>query len=107
MLRLRPRSVCEIGVGPGLVSEVLRKVGIEVTTVDVEPSVVPDVLADVRRLPFDDLRFDASLCCQVLEHLPFEDFGVSLCELRRITRGHLVLSLPDQDAYFELSVHLP
>jgi len=104
---LHPRTVLEIGVGTGIVSDALRRLGIAVTTVDVEPSVCPDVLADVRRMPFEDQSFDVAVCCQVLEHLPFEDFGDALRELRRVTRGQLVLSLPDQDRYFELTVRLP
>lgn len=93
-LRFEPNRVLEIGVGPGLVAAALRAAGVQVVTADVESSLCPDVLGSVTSLPLDADSFDVSICCQVLEHLPFEDFDAAMRELRRISR-FAVLSLPD------------
>ncbi len=107
VLRLEPTSVLEIGVGAGIVTSVLRQLGISVTTMDIERSVEPDIVASVMDMPIDDGGFDVGLCCQVLEHMRFEMFGDALAELHRVVRRALVLSLPDVTRYLELSCYLP
>lgn len=105
--RLEARSVVEVGPGPGLVTAALRAMGVEVTTVDVQPELEPDVIASVLELPFEDRCFDAALCCQVLEHLPFENFVPALKELKRVTRNGVVISLPDASPHYAMRVRLP
>ena len=95
VLAFEPKTVMEIGVGGGMVTAALRSVGIEATTVDVQPELNPDVVASVTELPFEDGSFDVALCCQVLEHLPFDQFGPALSELWRVTRVGAIISLPD------------
>ena len=104
ILRTNPKNALEIGKGSGVVSFVLQNQGIDVTTLDVDKRVSPDVVGDVRQLPFRDKSFDTVLCCQVLEHLPFSDFEQSLKELRRVARDYVVISLPEPfSTYFYLA----
>ncbi len=105
--RLEAKSVVEVGPGPGLVTAALRAMGVEVTTVDVQPELAPDVVASVLELPFEEGRFDAALCCQVLEHLPFDNFVPALMELRRVTRKGVVISLPDATPHYAVNIRLP
>ncbi|MDQ8183728.1 class I SAM-dependent methyltransferase [Pelagicoccus sp. SDUM812005] len=100
-------SILEIGPGPGLVTQALRLEKYRVTTVDVQPELNPDIAASVLNLPLDDSSFDLGLCCQVLEHLPFQKFTDALSELHRVTRCGLVLSLPDSSRSFSLSGQIP
>ena len=100
--RLPRESMLIIGKGDGLVPGVLKAAGTHVTIADINPLLTPDVIADVRTLPFSDRALDASLCCQVLEHLPFDQFKPALSELRRVTRSHLILSLPDSRRHWRL-----
>jgi hypothetical protein len=65
-----------------------------VTTLDFDPSVRPDVVGDVTKIPCDNGTFDCVLAAEVLEHLPFEEFGAALSELKRVSRGHVVVTLP-------------
>lgn len=56
----------------------------------------PDIqinLEQIERLPFDDQQFDCVICTDVLEHLNnlHRVFG----ELVRVTRGRLIISLPN------------
>src|SRR6186997_2442925 len=95
VLALRPENLLEIGKGSGLVSTVLKSRGVDVTSLDIDPGVHPDVVGSVLALPFEDKKFDVTLCAEVLEHLPFEEFPKALSEIRRVTRRAVVLSLPN------------
>lgn len=107
VISFEPKSVIEIGAGGGMVTAALRSVGIEVTTVDVQSELKPDVIASVTDLPFEDGRFDVALCCQVLEHLPFDQFVPALKELGRVSRKAVVISLPDCTPHYEVRLRLP
>lgn len=107
VLEHEPRTVLEIGPGPGMVTAALRAIGVEVTTVDIQPELEPDVVASVTALPFEDHSFDVSMCCQVLEHLPFEQLTPAVNELTRVSSRAVLLSLPDARTCFELSGRLP
>jgi ubiquinone/menaquinone biosynthesis C-methylase UbiE len=102
-----PSRVLEVGKGPGLVAAALRSVGVQVTTLDMQAELEPDLVGSVMQIPAPNDSFDVSLCCQVLEHLTFEQFIPALKELRRVTRNALVLSLPDQSPHFYVKLLLP
>lgn len=101
---IAPVRVAEIGVGPGVVGDMLRAtyIGCEYVGIDIDSSLSPAVCGSVEALPFATGSFDATFCCQVLEHLPFDRFAVSIRELKRITRQRLVISLPDVSPFFFL-----
>lgn len=107
VFRTEPSSVLEIGPGNQTVTDVLRKAGIAITTVDVDPELHPDVVASVVELPFLDNSFDTVLCSEVLEHLPYDQFTIALTELRRVSKKHLILGLPNAGAVLEFSMKLP
>lgn len=88
-------SVLEIGPSHGLVTEYLRKFGVMMTTLDYKESYKPDVVGDVRALPFKDNAFEMAIVCEVLEHMPFEDSLKALRELYRVTRRTVLMSVPD------------
>ena len=67
----------------------------EVTTVDIDPALGPDVVGSVTRLPFDDDAFDVALCCEVLEHLPWDEAEAALQEVSRVVSRGAVVSVPD------------
>jgi|LauGreDrversion4_2_1035121.scaffolds.fasta_scaffold03886_4 hypothetical protein len=91
---LGPRSVLEVGMGNGFTSLYLRRSGIDVTTVDINPSLGPDVCCDLQSLPSSISGcFDVVSCCEVLEHLPWSDFEESVSTLRKFSNT-LFLSLP-------------
>jgi ubiquinone/menaquinone biosynthesis C-methylase UbiE len=98
-----PTSVLEAGVGEGEVSARLRRMYPSAQVVGVD---LPDeglaaqwrrhglvgLCADIVGLPFPSKTFDLVLAIEVLEHVP--DPEAALAELARISRGHLVLSVP-------------
>lgn len=88
------RRVLEIGVGMGLTSFILRQWGYDLETLDFDPALRPTRVGDVREIPYPDGSFDTVLVAEVLEHVPFDDFGTALGELYRITRSHVIMTLP-------------
>lgn len=94
VLKQNPKSVLEIGVGNKTVSDYLRKLGMKVTTCDFDKNLNPDVTASVLDMPFKENSFDAVLCAEVLEHLPFNNFQKALKEILRVTTSKAILTLP-------------
>lgn len=93
---LTPASVLEVGVGTGVVAATLRGWGIAVKTLDIDASLSPDVLGSVTAIPLPDGSVDVALAGQVLEHLPWEEVGTALREMRRVSRKGIVVSVPDR-----------
>jgi len=102
-----PNNVLEIGLGNGIVSLILKKFGFSVTTLDHNKKLCPDIVASVTNIPLDDGSFDVVLCCEVLEHIPYSDFEKALREIYRVTRKHLIITLPDKNRYFSITAKIP
>ncbi len=102
-----PSSLLEIGPGNGSVTDALRKEGIMVTTCDIAHDTHPDVVGSVTALPFPDVTFDTVLAAEVLEHIRYEDVPRALSELHRVSRNHVIISLPDPGYVFSFSTKLP
>ena len=94
ILDFNPKKVLIIGEGNGLVSEYLKLSDMKIVVLDIDEALNPDVVASVLKMPFRDNEFDAVLCAQVLEHLPYEDFGQALSEIKRVAKIGAVISLP-------------
>ena len=100
------QSYLVVGKGDGFTVDVLKQMGKQVTVLDIDPTLGPDLVASVDEIPLDDDSVDASICCQVLEHLPFEKFTASLREMRRVSRRNLVLSVPDMRRILSMTFKL-
>jgi SAM-dependent methyltransferase len=64
--------------------------------IGIDVSGQPDLVLNlerIERLPFPDRSFDCVICCEVLEHL--DNLHFVLAELVRVSRRHLILSLPN------------
>lgn len=93
-LRFDPKCVLIIGGGVGLERAILRQFGIEVTVLDIDEALGPDVIGSVDDLSmFAAKQFDVVIASHVLEHLPFEYFGKSCREIARVGK-HALIYLP-------------
>lgn len=106
VLKLKPKTVLEIGIGTSLVSDYLKKQGICVVTVDINLKLRPNIAASILNLPIKGNSFDIVICFQVLEHIPFEYFSPAIGELQRITKKYVLISLPNRKRHFYLCIKI-
>jgi ubiquinone/menaquinone biosynthesis C-methylase UbiE len=104
--RLQPKTILEIGKGSGFVADYLQKRGYNITTVDIDPSTHPDIVASCEQLPVADKSYDLVVAAEVLEHLPFERVESTLRELRRVATNALI-TLPHAGSALILRLRLP
>ncbi len=107
VLSKKPEKLLIIGLGNGLVPWYLKKYITRVITLDIDENLKPDIIADVRKMPFADQEFDAVLCAEVLEHLPFADFSKALGEINRVLKKDAVISLPHWGWTFKFNIKIP
>lgn len=107
IISLEPEKILEIGVGNGFTSKYLKDRNLNVITFDIEHGLSPDVVGSVLKLPFSSESFDVVACCEVLEHLPYSEFPKALKEIHRVSRKHVVLSLPDVTTVYRINIELP
>ncbi len=90
---LPAQRVLEVGPHLGFVTALLDNMGYEVSTLDMrEPAFerprVPHRIADLRTLEAETVAgVDAILCCECLEHLPWEDASAALRTFHEGARG--------------------
>jgi SAM-dependent methyltransferase len=107
LMRLRPGKVLEIGPGPGLFKATAAQFGISVETLDLDPNLNPDHVGSVTEMPFEDNSFDVICAFQVLEHLPYDLALKGYREMRRVSRGNLLISLPDAKLVWRYAGYIP
>ncbi len=107
VLKLRPQKCLEIGIGNRTVSNYLLNAGVNLTTCDFDKDLKPDVVADIRELPFKDNEFDVIMACEIIEHLPWEDVVKALEGLQRVSSKYVYLSIPYACEAFETAFRFP
>lgn len=106
------QRVLEIGPGLGLVTALLENAGFDVTTLDLLPSQnprsrAPHIEAELATVePARLAGFDAILCCETLEHLPWEQLGPILAKLRAAAPKHLIVSVPFMGFQLDARLHV-
>lgn len=109
-LEVAPRSVLVVGKGSGVAENVISQLSnykTQVLTLDINYAVNSDVVGSTLHLPFLRDSFDVAICCQVLEHIPFEDFPRAMSELHKVAMKRIVLSLPHGRKHVKVSCSLP
>jgi len=90
------KDVLEIGIGNGIVTDFLRKAGLNVTSFDINQHLIPEVVGSVTDLNaiFQHRKFDIILCAEVLEHIPFEYFEQAIANIAGTTNEYAIITLP-------------
>jgi len=107
------RHVLEVGCGEGYIIQVLgHATTASISAVDIDPGIVqfakaccPTALlavADGMSLPFRDRSFDLVVACETLEHVEAPERF--LAEMRRVSRGYCLLSVPQEPLWRVLNV---
>ncbi len=107
VIRLKPESVLEIGPGLGVFKHLVSLFGIKVETLDIDPELKPDHVGSATELPFEDNSYDVICSFQVLEHMPYDVALKAFKEMARVSRGHVVISLPDAKPIWHYKFHIP
>ena len=100
-LSVRENNILLVGVWDWIVSDILNKIGYNVTSFDFDEGLKPDIIWDVTKI--DEIvqkKYDVVVCCQVLEHIPFEMFESTIKKISKIT-DNLVLSLPNKNFWIK------
>jgi SAM-dependent methyltransferase len=105
----RPETVLNVGAGTGSYEPTDRQVTAVEPSIEMirkrSPSAAKAIQASADDLPFDDNAFDASMALLTVHHWP--DKAVGLRELRRVTRGRIVLLTFDSSRRPWLTDYLP
>lgn len=105
-----PKRVLYIGVGDNIVPSVLEAMGITVVRFDFDEKLGVDYVGDVREIRslVEPESVDVVICCQVLEHIPFDGFEKTMRQLYSIARQRLIVSLPYSHKHLgDISVKIP
>ncbi len=105
--KLHPSKILEIGVGNKVMSGYLKNSGVDIETCDFDAALEPTYVADARKLPIADNTYDLIAAFEILEHVPWDDLDGALQELHRVTRKHVVISIPYASTGFEFVLRFP
>lgn len=95
-------SVADFGGNDGTAASVDRS---RVTNIEGDPELARDsdmrgvrtICCDLRSIPVPDNFYDIGFCSHVLEHFPDGEFEKVWNEIRRVTKGPILVSLPVED----------
>ena len=79
----------------------------KIQTVDIDPELKPDYVASATDLPIENDSFDCVCAFQMLEHLPYDEALKAFGEMVRVSKKHIVISLPDARKLYPYSLHIP
>ena len=107
--KVAPSTLLEIGVGNGIVHQILLHMGVAATSFDINPHLNPDITGNLLAIgeSVQAGSYDCVLCAEVLEHLPFALFDQCLENIAYATRKHAIVTLPRTGNLFHAVVNLP
>ena len=104
----RDKSLVEIGVGSGFLSNYLRSRRWSVNTVDIDEDKKPDFVSDASQFDFNDLAPEAILAFEIFEHVPFPLFTKIINNISLANPKFVIFSLPiNVTTLFSIDIKLP
>jgi hypothetical protein len=80
--------------------------GFNISTLDINPTIKPDIVGSVAALPIKSGSIDLIIAQQILEHLPFSRFPQIISDFSSIS-NMVIISLPHVSFHFTIGVKLP
>lgn len=101
-------TILEVGTGNGFLARELEPLlGVNHVGLDKSIGLKPNVVGQLPNLPWADNAFCAVVACQILEHIPFDQFSHLVAELGRIASRRVIISLPDRYPYYSVKLRIP
>lgn len=103
----------EVGCNEGFVAKALMEKGLDVTAVDNSDFAIISakhhfgidaIKCNAEKMPFKDGEFDTVVGGEILEHT--ENPGLALAEMFRVSKGHVIITLPIGDYWLGELTHL-
>jgi hypothetical protein len=86
--------IAEIGVGSKFTYNYLRSKGFHVQSVDIDKNKNPDLLLNIVDCNDSDLVFDTILAFNIFEHIPYDEFMITIEKFARNNIKQLFIGLP-------------
>jgi SAM-dependent methyltransferase len=105
-------SILDVGCGDGRITNRLVKkfnhvCGLDTSEEGLKHVESEKVLGNLDCLQFTDKSFDLILCCEVLEHLPYQIYEKALKEIERVSKKYIIISVPNNQDRNLSSVRCP
>jgi hypothetical protein len=106
VIRINPSNILEIGPGNNIVSSILQTLGFNIFTLDINPTINPDIVGSVTAMPIKSSAIDLIIAQQILEHLPFNRFAEIISDFSRIS-NIAIISIPHVSFHLTIGIKLP
>lgn len=104
----REQNILEVGIGTGLLSDLLKKRGWNLVTLDIDEDKRPDFCCSALDFEYGAHAIDVVLAFEIFEHIPFETFKKIVCKLADQNVKNIYFSLPwSERNAFELYLKVP
>lgn len=98
----------EIGIGTGLLSDLLKKRKWKIQTLDIDDEKNPDFCASAAEFDYTASDIDVVLAFEVFEHMPFLTFEKVIAKIAKSDVRRVYFSLPwNERSLLEFKVKLP
>ena len=107
-IKTNPETILEIGSGDKVFSSYIKQnTKIDIKNLDLAEDLNPDVVGDIRSIPFPDRSFDTVCAFEVLEHIPFDEVKKALGEMFRVSRNYVFVSVPHFSPQLKFLLKIP
>jgi len=104
----RNHQILEIGVGTGLLSDVLKKRGWNIQTLDIDEAKKPDYCESASDFDYHKHNLDVVLAFEIFEHIPFAIFEKIIQKLGSCNIRKIYFSVPwNQRKLIDVKIKLP
>lgn len=94
-------NIIDIGCGNGIICNALARdydvTGIDISETALKAVVCNKIQCSATEIPVPDQSFDLVFSSEMLEHLSSEDLQIAVSEMKRISRRHILISVPNQE----------